>query len=88
MPHVASQEARMRLLIFGLGYCAGVLADRVRTGGGTVVGTRRTAGALAFDDDAGVRAEIARATHILSSVPPLFGYRISGQKPRWRSSIR
>ena len=62
----------MRLLIFGLGYSAGVLADLVRAGGGMVVATRRAAaaGTLAFDDDSAVIAEIARATHILSSVPP------------------
>lgn len=61
----------MRLLIFGLGYTASRLAGRLRREGWTVVGTRRAADgeALAFDDPA-VADEIARATHILSSVPP------------------
>ena len=60
-----------RLLVFGLGYTASRLADRLRDEGWTVAGVRRTAsdGALAFDDP-GVMTEIAQATHILSSVPP------------------
>lgn len=59
------------LLIFGLGYTASRLADRLRREGWTVVGIRRTASdaALAFDDPA-LTEEIAQATHILSSVPP------------------
>ncbi|URW74962.1 NAD(P)-dependent oxidoreductase [Sphingomonas donggukensis] len=59
----------MRLLIFGLGYTATRIAAQVRAGGGAVMATGGT-GDLAFDDDAGVRAAIAAATHVLSSVPP------------------
>ena len=61
----------MRLLVFGLGYTASRLAARLRTEGWQVVGCRRVTDgeALAFDDPA-VGGEIARATHILSSVPP------------------
>ena len=64
-----------RLLIFGLGYTAARFADRMRAEGWHVTATRRAAGpdALAFDDDAAVHAEIAAATHILSSVPPVDG---------------
>jgi nucleoside-diphosphate-sugar epimerase len=60
-----------RLLIFGLGYTASRLAARLRGKTWEVVGIRRAAGpeALAFDEPA-VAVEIARATHILSSVPP------------------
>jgi hypothetical protein len=60
------------LLIFGLGYTATRLADRLRGDGWAVIATRRTAtdGALAFADEDRVRPAIAAATHILSSVPP------------------
>lgn len=59
------------LLIFGLGYTASRLAERLRRAGWAVVGTRRqaTPEALAFDDEERVRAALAAATHILSSVP-------------------
>ncbi len=60
------------MLIFGLGYTATRLAARLRGEGWTVLATRRQAGdgVLAFDDDDGVRAALAAATHVLSSVPP------------------
>ena len=60
-----------RILIFGLGYTAARLAARMRAAGWDVAATRRAGGAdaLAFDS-AEVEGEIARATHILSSVPP------------------
>ncbi|MET0372088.1 MAG: SDR family NAD(P)-dependent oxidoreductase [Sphingobium sp.] len=60
------------MLIFGLGYTAGRLADRLRADGWRITATRRAADAeaLAFDDEAAVRTAIATATHILSSVPP------------------
>jgi nucleoside-diphosphate-sugar epimerase len=59
-------------LIFGLGYSASRLAERLRRDGWTVTATRRTASpeALAFDDADRVLPAIAAATHILSSVPP------------------
>ncbi len=60
------------MLILGLGYTASRLAARLRADGWQVTGVRRAADdrALAFDDEAAVRAAVARATHILSSVPP------------------
>jgi len=60
------------MLIFGLGYTASRLAARLRADGWQVIATRRAADpdVLAFDDSDDVRAAIASATHILSSVPP------------------
>jgi hypothetical protein len=60
------------MLIFGLGYTAARLAERLRGEGWTVLATRREAadGALAFADEAAVRPALAGATHVLSSVPP------------------
>ncbi|KQM97849.1 NAD(P)-dependent oxidoreductase [Sphingobium sp. Leaf26] len=62
----------VHMLILGMGYTAGRLAARLRREGWAVTGVRRSANAdaLAFDDDRAVRAAIAQATHILSSVPP------------------
>ena len=82
------------LLIFGLGYTASRLATRLRNEGWHVTGTRRSAGAdtLAFDDEPAVRAAIASATHILSSVPPQgdadpvlarYGAAIAAARARW-----
>ena len=61
-----------RLLVFGLGYTAGRLAQRLEGEGWRVVGTTRDGrgGTLRFDDADAVRAEVAAATHVLSSVPP------------------
>ncbi|HVJ00410.1 MAG TPA: NAD(P)-dependent oxidoreductase [Sphingomonas sp.] len=61
-----------RLLIFGLGYTASHLAARLRAEGWQAVGTTRDGrdGTIAFGDATRVRAEIAAATHLLSSVPP------------------
>ncbi|QGP79795.1 SDR family NAD(P)-dependent oxidoreductase [Sphingobium sp. CAP-1] len=60
------------MLILGMGYTASRLAVRLRGEGWRVTGVRRNADsdALAFDDDSAVRAAMADATHILSSVPP------------------
>lgn len=62
----------MRLLIFGLGYTAGHLADALRPHGWRIAATTRDGreGTLAFGDEARVAFEVANATHILSSVPP------------------
>ena len=57
------------MLIFGMGYTAQVLARRLRTLGWQVRGTG-SAGDIAFADGAAVRAALATATHVLSSVPP------------------
>lgn len=64
----------MRLLVFGLGYTARRLAERLRPRGWEVTATSRsgTPGTLALGSDAVVRA-LATATHILSSVPPAAG---------------
>ena len=60
------------MLIFGMGYTASRLAQRLRAEGWEVIGTRREAqdGALAFDDAPSVLAALESATHVLSSVPP------------------
>ncbi|WP_339694086.1 SDR family oxidoreductase [uncultured Parasphingorhabdus sp.] len=84
-----------RMLIFGMGYTASRLAQRMRADGWEVIGTRREAqdGALAFDDAPSVLAAIESATHILSSVPParddsepvidLYGEAIASTSLRW-----
>jgi len=61
-----------RLLVFGLGYTSGRLAARLAGEGWQVIGTTRDGrpGTVAFENEAALRAEIASATHILSSVPP------------------
>ncbi len=61
-----------RLLIFGLGYTATRLADRVRSMGWDVVGTSRDGrdATIAFGDHDSVRTALFRASHIVSSVPP------------------
>jgi nucleoside-diphosphate-sugar epimerase len=65
------------LLIFGLGYTVGRLAEAMRARGWRVDATG-SAGNLDFGDSAAVRAAMARASHILSSVPP---DRASGADP-------
>jgi nucleoside-diphosphate-sugar epimerase len=64
-----------QMLIFGLGYAAGHLADRLRARGWDVAGTTRDGqgGTIAFADEASVLAALRSATHILSSVPPSDG---------------
>lgn len=60
------------MIILGMGYTGGRLADALRVRGWRVTGVRRGAGAdmLAFNDEVAVTGAIARASHILSSVPP------------------
>jgi nucleoside-diphosphate-sugar epimerase len=60
------------ILIFGMGYSAGHLADHLRARGWRVTGTRRQADGdnIAFDDRDAVLAALKDASHILSSVPP------------------
>ncbi|SFP83894.1 NAD(P)-dependent oxidoreductase [Sphingomonas rubra] len=58
-----------RLLVFGLGYAAGVIAHRLRARGWAVAATGRN-GTLRFDDSEAVRGALAASTHVLSSVPP------------------
>lgn len=57
------------MFIFGLGYTASRVARALEGQGWAVAGTGR-GGTLAFDDEAAVRAALAEATHVLSSVPP------------------
>src|SRR3954471_16145700 len=59
-------------MIFGLGYTAQRIAGIAARRGWGVFAARQKAdaGALAFDDEPAVKRGIARASHILSSVPP------------------
>jgi len=62
----------MSLLILGLGYTASHVAARLRGEGWHVAGTTRDGrdGTIRFADTPAVRAAMAAATHVLSSVPP------------------
>jgi nucleoside-diphosphate-sugar epimerase len=57
------------LFIFGLGYSAKRIASMARERGLSVSATG-SAGDVDFADRDAVRAELAKATHVLSSVPP------------------
>jgi nucleoside-diphosphate-sugar epimerase len=57
------------LFIFGLGYSAKRIRRAVEARGWKVTATGRDA-ELAFEDEAGVRAALGTASHVLSSVPP------------------
>ncbi|WP_126177335.1 SDR family NAD(P)-dependent oxidoreductase [Tsuneonella rigui] len=61
----------MRLFVFGLGYTAKAIVDALPEG--WTVEATGAAGTVAFDDDEGVRVALARASHVLSSVPPSEG---------------
>lgn len=71
------------MLIFGMGYTATHIAERLRARGWDVVGTSRTPNEnqIAFDDEPAVRRAMAEATHILSTVPPSAEKNIGGQDP-------
>lgn len=58
-----------QLLIFGLGYTAGRIAQALRETGWRIDATGR-AGNLDFADGARVQEALAGASHVLSSVPP------------------
>ncbi|HEX7710314.1 MAG TPA: SDR family NAD(P)-dependent oxidoreductase [Sphingomonadaceae bacterium] len=58
-----------QMLIFGLGYAASRIADRLRAAGWRIDATG-SAGNLAFDDREAVNAALGQASHVLSSVPP------------------
>lgn len=58
-----------RIVIFGLGYTAGRIADALTTRGWEIISTGRM-GTLQFDDAASVRLALLDAAHVLSSVPP------------------
>ncbi|MCP5395587.1 MAG: SDR family NAD(P)-dependent oxidoreductase [Sphingomonadaceae bacterium] len=57
------------LLIFGLGYTAQYIAERLRAAGWHIDATG-SAGNIDFDDGAAVASAMAQASHVLSSVPP------------------
>jgi len=57
------------LFIFGLGYSGGFIRAAAIARGWWVTGTG-SAGDIAFTDEGAVRAALASATHVLSSVPP------------------
>jgi nucleoside-diphosphate-sugar epimerase len=59
----------MHLFVFGLGYSATALAQRLTAQGWQVESTGR-GGTMAFDDRAAVTAALRRSSHVLSSVPP------------------
>lgn len=59
----------MRLFIFGMGYTSQVIAGQLRAAGWNVKGTGRE-GTTPFEDREAVLAELAAASHVLSSVPP------------------
>lgn len=58
------------MFIFGLGYSSKAIASRL--GGWRIEATGRD-GTHSFDDEDGVLAALARASHVLSSVPPTEG---------------
>jgi nucleoside-diphosphate-sugar epimerase len=61
-----------KLFIFGMGYTASRLAQRLRAEGWQVTSTKRMSGGdcIAFDDRVAVLTALEQASHILSSVPP------------------
>lgn len=67
-----NKGAMTTMLIFGMGYAASRIADRLTARGWDVAGTTRDGrgGSIAFDDESAVLAALRGATHILSSVPP------------------
>jgi len=60
------------IVIFGLGYSAGFIAQALRARGWAVEATG-SAGTLDFADEDAVRGALGRASHVLSSVPPADG---------------
>jgi len=83
------------MFIFGLGYTARRIAERVEALGWEIVSTGRD-GTLSFDDSGNVLTAIADASHVLSSVPPggdgcdpvleRYGHALSGQSLSYLSS--
>jgi nucleoside-diphosphate-sugar epimerase len=88
-------EMSNRLVIFGMGYTSSHLAAKLRADGWRVTGTKRNADDtnIAFDNEASVKAALASATHVLSSVPPSrdgedpvldsYGHAIAASPARW-----
>lgn len=69
--------------IFGLGYTSEYLMARLRAQGWAVTATKRSANhdAMAFDDHDAVMVALDRATHVISSVPPVREAKIRGSDP-------
>ena len=89
-----TRQRMSRLLIFGLGYTASRIASLVQARSWHVDATG-SAGNVSFDDSHAVTAALARATHILSSVPPsgdsdpvleAYGHALHGQSLFYLSS--
>ena len=59
----------VHMFIFGIGYTASRIADAVRAAGGHVDATGST-GNIDFADADAVQGALAKASHVLSSVPP------------------
>lgn len=59
----------VHMFIFGIGYTASRIADAVRAAGGHVDATG-SAGNIDFADADAVHGALAKASHVLSSVPP------------------
>lgn len=57
------------MFIFGLGYSAAFIAQRLAARGWEVISTGRD-GTLSFEDEGTVRMALADASYVLSSVPP------------------
>lgn len=60
------------LFVFGLGYSASRIAAALQAKGWRIEATG-SAGTVGFHDEASVRAALERASHVLSSVPPVEG---------------
>ena len=65
----------MRLVVFGMGYSAQTIVDRLGDRAVLAGATTREGrdGTLRFDDREGVARALAAASHVLSSVPPAEG---------------
>jgi nucleoside-diphosphate-sugar epimerase len=59
----------VKLFIFGMGYTSQVITARLRAAGWEVSGTGRE-GTVRFGERDAILAELAAASHVLSSVPP------------------
>ncbi|MFV0644002.1 MAG: SDR family NAD(P)-dependent oxidoreductase [Sphingomonadaceae bacterium] len=61
-----------RMVIFGLGYTASRIAQKLETLGWEIHSTGKN-GTMPFDDEGRVAHALAEASHVLSSVPPVGG---------------
>ena len=63
----------MRLFVFGLGYTGKAITAAFGEDGWTSVGSTGSEGTVTFDDDDGVAAAMAEATHVISTIAPWEG---------------